>query len=198
MGYKDIKPGKYIAKPIAGKIGNSAEKGTPGFAVKFEFDRGDGNKEQLAWTGWLTMTEGKDGKTPMERTMETLALCGYDETKGNLPDGSVPQDYFDSKAEVEIVVEIEKYTAKDGTEKEAPRIKWVNKPGGSGFGLSDTQSVSNTLAGIDIKKEMMVARQKLGLKTTAPVKNYAPQTAAAASVRPGMAPTIDASEEIPF
>ena len=192
MSLAEVKAGTYKARAVAGKFGNSGTKGTPGVAVQFEFDRGDGKLERIVWNGWLT-------EKTMERTLESLAIAGYDENKGNLPDGSIPQDYFDHKAEVELVLDHEDYVAKDGSNKTALKVKWVNRPGGANFGLTSTESVTNALAGIDIKREMMVARQKLGLKnpSSGAPKNYAPQTAKEAAA-PAQAPTIDTDEAVPF
>jgi hypothetical protein len=196
MGYQDIKPGKYLAKAIQGQISKSKEKGTPGVAILFEFLVNE-QPEKLWWTGWLTTTLGKDGKTPLERTMEVLAFAGYDESKGYLADGSIPSAHFLPGYEVEVTIEDEPYTNAQGETKSSMKIKWVNRPGGGQFAALQAGEVQNVLAGVDLRKEMMVARQKLGLKTTqqqAP-KNYAPQTQAAAQQTP---PPNFNEDNIPF
>lgn len=205
MAYKDIKPGKYKAVPILGKFGESGKNKTPGVGIKFQFESSDGVFEELAWTGWLT-------EKAMERTFKTLALCGYDESKGNLPDGTIPREYFDPKAEVEIDVQEEQYLDKEGTPKTAMKIAWVNKLGGSGFAVSsnetDVKAMLKSIGGL--KAHMAAARADLGLGKPAakpePSKSESSKPAAtkpapektkeesATSVEPG----IDESEDIPW
>lgn len=208
MAYQDIKPGQYIAKPIQGQFAKSKEKGTPCIGILFEFERGrDENglplTEKMWWTGWLTATVGKDGKTPLERSMEVLALCGFDENKGHDANGTVPKEHFDPKAEVQITIEPEPYVAKDGTAKTTMKIKWVNRVGGGQFGAVDPQEMKNILAGVNLKAEMAAAKAKLGIKTPPAPRNFAPgasNPAPAAQQKPsdGEPPAFNADEEIPF
>ena len=175
--YKDIKPGKYEAVAIGGQFTQSSEKKTPCVAVLFEFEC-EGNTEQLWWTGWLS-------PAAIERTIETLANIGYDEEKGHLSDGSIPAAHF-SGNKVQIVIDEEHYTAKDGSPKTSMKIKYVNKLGGSSpFGGSqDPNQIKSMLASVNLKAQMKAARAKLGLKN-APDKGPQP-------------PKFDTTEEIPF
>ena len=161
-----IQAGKYLARAVSGKIGESKEKKTPAISVVFEFEY-EGKPTHLTWTGWITTST-------LERTCQSLAYAGYNEEKAtNAKDGVLTKDHFED-VEVEIVVENETYAAADGSQKVASKIKWVNKPGGSSFGLADVTNVS--AVSDTIRREMIVAREKLGLnkKIGKPVvKNYA-------------------------
>lgn len=160
-----IAEGKYLAKAIGGKYGMSNEKKTPGVAVTVEFAY-EGKPHQLTWRGWFS-------EKTLERTIESLAIMGFDEFK-DAPSGSFDATHFDG-TEFEIVVEHESFVGSDGQTKITPKIKWINRVGGSSFGFAENVEVKSVLAGIDIKKEMMVARQKLGLKKSMQkiVKNHA-------------------------
>jgi len=163
-----IPEGKYLAKAVGGKYGLSNEKKTPGVALTLEFKVGD-KVERLVWKGWFS-------EKTTERTIETLAIMGFDEFKSVQTDGSFGPENFDN-SEVDITVEHESFVGSDGQPKVAPKIKWINKPGGTGFGFAENVEVKTVLAGIDLKKELMVARQKLGIKKSASkpvVKNHAP------------------------
>jgi hypothetical protein len=154
----EIKPGKYMAKVLEGKIDKSKEKGTPYFGINFEIEGG----QQVKWQGWLT-------ENTKERTFEALAICGFD---GNYDDnGYAPKSSFDPFVKIEIDVENEQYTDANGLPKTASKVKWVNKPGWLWGKTSG--SAKDILGGIDLKKEMTVARQKMAK----PIKNYAPQAA---------------------
>lgn len=166
-----IAEGKYLAKAIGGKYGVSSEKKTPGVAVTVEFTY-ENKPHQLTWRGWFS-------EKTSERTIEALAIMGFDESKAVGQEG-FGREHFDG-SEFEIVVEHESFVGQDGTQKVSPKVKWVNRVGGSSFGFADNVEVKSVLAGIDLKKEMLVARQKLGLKKQ--VKNHAPTLA---------------DEEIPF
>ena len=177
MGYADIKPGKYEAVAIAGQFTQSAEKKTPCVAILFEFDC-NGNTEQLWWTGWLS-------PAAMERTIENLTVIGYDEEKGHLADGSIPAAHF-SGNKVEIVIDEEHYTAKDGSPKTSMKIKYVNKIGGnSPFGVQNPNEIKAMLANVNLKAQIKAARAKLGLKT---------------ENKPAMPepPKVDLNENVPF
>jgi len=145
-----INPGKYKGVAIAGHFTKSKEKGTPCVAILFQFD-GD---KQLWYQGWLTPAS-------LERTIEMLVNIGYQEDKGHLPDGSIPEAHF-TKTEVELVVANEEYTSHSGETKTSTKIKYVNKIN-SGFS-SNPADVKAALAGVDIKAQMRAARAKLGLK----------------------------------
>jgi len=173
-----IPEGKYLAKAVGGKYGLSNEKKTPGVAVTLEFKVSD-KVERLFWKGWFS-------EKTTERTIEALALMGFDEFKSVGPDGSFGASHFDG-SEVDIIVENESFVGSDGQTKVTPKIKWINKPGGTSFGFAENVEVKTVLAGIDLKKELMVARQKLGIRKSASkpvIKNHAP--------------VFDSDEQLPF
>lgn len=210
MGMKDIKAGKYIGQiasikhpngqDVTGKVVVS-KKGTQGIQIVFQFDRGEGNIEKLMWTGWL-------GQDSMERTFETLARLGFNDntTIIETPSQNGPpvreqylltKDFAPTPVDVELVIELEQAMASDGITPKLdpntqqpliyPRIQWVNDPNGGGkFGFLKSEQGAQ-LTGINLKQEMMVARQKLGMKgspqantqaqaktTTQPLRNHAP------------------------
>lgn len=155
MAYKDIKAGKYMAKPIAGAFGRSKTKQTPQVGVEFQFQTPEGTTETMWWVGFLT----PDAK---ERALEVLHLIGFN------GDESFAKGSFNETAEVEIVVEIETYEGKN-----RPKIAWVNAPGGQRFSNLQPTEVKTMLvqAGIDIKKEMAAMKAKKGpAQTAAPEK----------------------------
>ncbi len=219
MGIKDIKAGKYTGaiasikhpetqEEMAGKVIISG-KGTQGVQFIFEFEREAGAKERLMWTGWLT-------EAAKERTFETLAMLGFNEEVkviGN--EQFFPRSSFVNSPPVQLVVDLEPQLNADQTPKLDPtthqpmfypRISWVNDMNKFGFSKSENGAM---LTGINLKQEMLVARQKLGLgapgSTARPqIKNHAPGAANGgnASSAPGAGfgpePTMSFGEEVPF
>ncbi len=172
MAFKDIVPGTYEGKVISGKFGQSGEKKTPGVGVEIEF-MCNGVPERLWWTGWLSAAA-------QEKTVEQLIFLGYDTDSGNEPDGTIlVGKHIDPTVEFKIVVEMEEYE-KDGQTKTAPKIKWINRPGGSQLATMEVKEVSAMMAAVDIKKLGAAARASLGMKKTTPksstsgLPNYAP------------------------
>ncbi len=169
--------GKYTAKAVSGKFGVSQEKKTPCIAVRFEVTLDNGKKEYVSWRGWLS-------PNALERTMQSLAIMGFDENKNPAKDGSIDQTYFNG-TEVEVSVDVETYQDKNsGEERSRSVVAFVNMLGGGKFGLADT-TVTEVLRGIDLRKEIMVARQKLGIKKSA-------------SLPRDLTPDFNSHEEIPF
>lgn len=152
MAFKDIKAGKYLAKPVQGAFGKSKEKGTPQVGIEFEFQTQDGGTERMWWIGYLT-EKAKD------RALETLAMIGFNGDE-NFGEGS-----FDPESQVELDISLEEYEG-----KMRPRINWVNEPGGKKFSDLPVTEVKSMLieAGIDIKKEMAALRAKKGGAATSP------------------------------
>lgn len=125
MSYKDIGAGEYTAKPVKGFARFiSSSKGTAGLEIPFEFKiPATGNMERLNWVGWLS-------ENAIEKTMETLVdVLGFNGQDACAEDGLLldPQALAWDK-EIKLVIEVEKFE-----EKEYPKIKWVNKIGGSAF-----------------------------------------------------------------
>jgi hypothetical protein len=175
----DIKPGKYKARALEGKIDKTKEKQTPYFGIMFEIEGG----EKISWTGYLT-------PAALERTLESAAIAGWD---GNYDDnGYAPSTSF-SGTECEIEIADEEYFDSSGAKKIAKRVKWVNKPGGM---WAKTQgSAKDILGGLDLKKELIVAKQRAGLsKPASAIKNYAP----GASNPPPTQPQFEQDDAVPF
>jgi hypothetical protein len=160
MGWKDIKPGKYLAKATRIRMGESSQKGTPFIEVEFKLNDID---EHVRWKGYLS-------EKTLERTMEVLAFLEYNDDDLFRP-GCINQG-----KDAQLVIELEP-EIKDAT-KEYPKVQWVNDPAKEvKFEGLDPAQMKAKLGGINLKAEMMAARQRLGLKT--PVKNMAPQATAA-------------------
>lgn len=161
MSLKDVKPGSYRAKAVQGAWGESPEKKTPLVGVQFEFQC-EGRMETIWHTMYLTQTQLKDGSTVAQKTFETLAKLGYDESKDLIKDEK-GNPWFNKQhladKEVEIVIEIEK--GDDG--KSYHKVRWVNELGGARVaGLP----VAQVLGNMNLKSEMAAARARLG--TSAP------------------------------
>lgn len=160
MSFKDINPGKHLAKPLQGGF----DKKT-GEQIGVEFLITSTN-EKIWWFGNLK------GKTPestekcKEITFTALALMGWDEDT-YLKTGN----FIFSGEEVEITVEMNTY---NGETK--PKVSWVNEPGGKKFsGMPVTEVKSKLIsAGIDIKKEMAAIRAKKGIKDAPKASEPAP------------------------
>jgi hypothetical protein len=145
--------GTYIAKPIGGKFGQS-EKGTAGVAIHFEIT-GDKNKgERITWVGWLS-------DAARDRTIETLARLGYDESKPESYSSGIDfgAEYFTTGKDFELVVEME--PGQKDPEKTYAKVRWVNDLGGSKFTGLKPGGVN---LGFDLKGAMAQARSKLGIQ----------------------------------
>lgn len=176
MAYADIKPGKYIARPVQGLFTESPEKKTPCVAVEFQFEidtLAGKSTETLWWQGWFS-------EKSLERTMEALVVMGFLEDAPRNADQSFGNTNFIPGSEVQITIENEPYTDKNGAPKDSMKIKWVNKVGGSQFAVMDSAAAAAMVKSIDLKTQMAAARAALGLKKPATpaanprVKNYAP------------------------
>lgn len=124
MGLKDIQAGKKVAKALKARFAK-AGTGTDMIEVLFGFQE-NGVTERLAWQGWLS-------PNALERTMRTLVeVLGFNGNEANDPETHELTDpkALDWDREVELVVEIEE---NPNSGKFYPRIKWVNKLGGSAF-----------------------------------------------------------------
>lgn len=154
MGYKDVTPGKKIAKAV-GIRAIVSSKGTNGIEVVFEFDEpSTQTKERLSWTGWLS-----DGA--MARTVDTLThVLGYngcDDTDAN--GVFTDPNTLDWKREVELVCEQENYTNAEGEERSSVKIKWVNAKGGGAFAAAEPAQIKSVLGG-KFKAAFLAAKQK--------------------------------------
>lgn len=151
MSWKDIKPGKYAAKAVKMRFGESSQKGTPFAEVEFKLEN---HEEYIRWTGYLT-------EKTLERTMDVLALLNYNQ------DPECKPGCISTSKVVYLSIELE--AGSDG--KEYPRVKWVNAEASSGFETLKPEQLKAKLGGVDLKAEMAAAKARLGIK---PVKNHAP------------------------
>lgn len=148
MAFKDIVPGKKVARVVAGRFVNS-EKGTLGIEVSFRFKEGE-SEERMQYVGWCS-------PLAIERTMKTLVeVLGYngddsvDPVSRYLLPGSLNQD-----RDVELVVEMEEYEGKS-----RPRIKWINDPAAAGaFEALSQAEVKQQLSAVGFKAEFLKAKQ---------------------------------------
>lgn len=151
MSYKDIIAGEKLARAKAARFIKSS-KGTPGIEIRFDFEE-NGQPESLNWVGWLS-------PNAIENTMDTLVhvldFNGNDNTDANgvLSDPSA----LNYQKQVKLVVEMETYE-KDGQQKTAPRIKWVNNVGGSAFGACQPEEVKAVLQSVGFKAAFLAAKQ---------------------------------------
>ncbi len=102
-------------------LGTSKNKGTPFLEFYLQISEGDNKGGCVRWTGYFT-------ENTNERSIQSLQTCGWQgEDLSEFADGQLHG--LDTN-DVDIVVELEKYTAEDGTERTSPRVAWINKPGG--------------------------------------------------------------------
>jgi hypothetical protein len=119
-----ITAGKYKARATGEVVlGESKQKGTPFIELYFEVTEGEHKGSRARWTGYF------GAGTSAARTTESLDFCGW--TGDDLSDFADHELHGLDTNEVEIVVEIEEWVDKETEEpKSAPRVQWVNKPGG--------------------------------------------------------------------
>lgn len=168
-----ISNGTYRASIERAYVTKIGAKQTDSFNIDFRLKE---MPSSITWNGWMS-------EKAYERTLETLARLGFDESTPpeSLPDGSTQYTaaHFSEK-EVELVIEQEP-DLKDPN-RMWPRIKWVNIP-------SETKFTSAPIKGAlptDFKSQLAGARAKLGIK-----KSPSPS----ASQPKSKEPKID---EIPF
>ena len=149
MGWQDINPGTKSAKVMIARF-IKAKTGTMGLEVAFEFQEGE-NTERLNWVGWLSAGA-------LENTMKTLVdVLGFNGNDAADASGVLT----DPKAlaygsNVSLVVEME--PNQDHT-KEYPRIKWVNKLGGSAFEGCAPELIKADLNAIGFRAAFLAAKQ---------------------------------------
>lgn len=172
MGFKDIVDGEKIAKPIGIRLIENKEGDKDAFEICFEFEEpSTGNPERLYAQLWLS-------DAAIDRTMDVMVnVLGYNQdiaaSKG-LEDRGV----INFENEVKLVVEGEEYEG-----KVRPKIKWINRIGGSGFVGATAEIAKTKLNNPRIKAAFDAAKQQDGKKPDAArpdgVKNHAPTGAAA-------------------
>lgn len=191
MALKDITAGtKQPAKIRAGRF-IEAKSGKIALEISFDFKEPSTDlPETLSYQYWLSEAALENS---MKSLVETLGYNGsWDvDADGILTDPKV----FDYSREVALVVELEeqkdaegniKYD-KEGVIRTFPRIKYVNKIGGSLYAGLTVGKVKSSLAAIGFKGAFLSAKQSAGIPN-----------AAEAVVKKDPQPTFDTEEEIPF
>jgi hypothetical protein len=171
MSYKDITEGDYVAKPVAARF-VEAKTGTIGIEVAFNFLVGE-QKERLYWIGWLgSKRSEKDDMTNTDRTMKVLVdVLGFNGDDSVDENGVLTsKEALAWENDVKIVVGME---ANPETGIEYPRIKFVNRLGGSGFGGLAGTSVKAELGALGFKAAFLSAKQSSG--APAPKKAAEPE-----------------------
>ena len=149
MGYQDITVGDKVGKPVNARFIKS-KNGTIGLEVAFDFVEPTTDQiERQNWIGWLSAKA-------IENTMDTLVnVLGFngndlcDEEGVLLDKGALAYG-----KEVRLVIEIEQYN-----QKTYPKIKWVNRLGGSAFDGVAPEVVKLDLQAVGFKGAFLAAKQ---------------------------------------
>lgn len=170
-----LQEGKYTGRAVRARWGESKAKGTLGCEIVFEIQETEQIKSTKNHVVWIT-------ENTAQRAADTLALVG-------IPHDSMDKNgnnEFDVKGQdVSLTLENEVYT-KDGVEKTALKIKWVNAiGGGSAFDGSSVHSMKVKATQLDLSALIKAAQMTSG----AP----APKPATSSS-----APSFNQDEDIPF
>lgn len=182
-----IEAGNYQAKIVDYGIG-ATKSGDPQVMVLFEFSDAEGQRHELTWFG--TLKEGKG----QEITLKALLTCGMvgNEVE-NLAEG-VLSNVLDVDTPVQIVVEREAGRDQSGspTAQTYPRIKWINRLGGTAFANKLTKHDAKfKMSALNLKAAVMDMRQKTGVKD-------APRVAQPAQTHKSNPDFMDANEDIGF
>ena len=165
-GYKMklVEEGRYIVKPVEWGITQTKE-GLPQLFITFEGDFSDEIKRKT-WFGSL-----KEGKA-REFALKAICTCGF-----AYSDLSYIERYdaLDKNTEVSVVIGHEEF---NGVTRD--KIQWVNKIKSLKASSDETKMM---LKGMDLKAELMVAMQEVGIK---------PKTATKSPIQ-----SID-TDEVPF
>lgn len=138
-------------------LGTSKNKGTPYLEFYLAVIGGEHEGALVRWTGYFT-------ENTSERSIQALQTCGWQgEDLSEFSDGALHG--LDAK-EVEIVVEIETYQSAEGEDRHAPRVAWINRPGG----FLNTESAMNDDAakafGASMRGLVLTMKKKNPVKDT--------------------------------
>lgn len=170
MGYKDISAGDKTAQATGARFIQS-KNGTTGLEVAFKFTEtvdGKPSDQRLSWVGWLS--SGAIENT-MKTLVEVLEFNGNDEVHSTSDVEARPAlagvlkdpKALNFGADVVIVIEFEEYEGKS-----RPKIKWVNKAGGSAFAGLTPETVKAELGAIGFKAQYLAAKKGAGQPTAKP------------------------------
>ena len=165
MGMKNITAGTREAKVIAGRFIES-KSGKSALELCFEFkEPSTQTEERLYYQAWLT-----DAAMPHSMKM-LVEVLGYQYSEEVDADGLITKpDTFTDKP-VSIVIEMQNRKEEDGvTDKlddngnviQDPRIKYVNKLGGSSYVGMDALKVKSMLKATGFKASFLAATKSAG------------------------------------
>jgi hypothetical protein len=136
-------------------------------AVRFAILDDGYEEEEITWFGSFSKNRGKGTKTPFERTVESLRICGW---RGD--------DLSDltgiTENEVSLVIEHDEYNG-----KVSAKVKWVNASCGLALKAPMTPESAKAFAA-KMKGEVIAASRSIGKPTSsaahpnAPGSNYGP------------------------
>jgi hypothetical protein len=118
-----MEAGKYKANATGNvEVGDHAN-GCLIAVIEFALENG----ETISSTSWLTTKDGAINTKAIETLKEVFGWNGLD------PFWLVDNAQALKDVEVELVIEMESFTGRDGTERSVPKVKWIN-PVGRGTG----------------------------------------------------------------
>lgn len=159
MSLKDVEPGNYKAKPVAGYFGET-KNGVPFVCIDFEFEA-NGVKESIHHNMFLS-------EKAAPYTADKLLLLGFNEFMATTENKL--NDNFSSKAFANKEVELVLDHTEDSNDpsKKYLNVKYINELGGSKY---SGKSAVEVLARVDLKAIMAAARAKAGKPVVAPKVN---------------------------
>lgn len=150
-----LEPGKYVGTVEDFGVGTSSQKGTPFLNVRFKLK---GTEKSGFWQQYLTANT-------MERVIENLVATGLLKTKkfSDLAEGKAGNGMC-LETEVEVVIVHEEYE-KDGEQKVAAKVAFVNELGGKMMkGMLAKAEAISVLEGLNLDAEILAAEAKTGVK----------------------------------
>lgn len=213
MGYKDIREGEYVAKPLGMRLIKSQTGKTAievAFNMKFPLEQNKENVEKMYWQGWLS-------PAAIENTMKTLVeVLEFSGDQTLDADGIFCAENVITKNDIKLVIELEART-KDGAQVfdqqnnpiYDPKVKWVNRIGGSAYVGVAPQTAQSEFAAVNFKSHFLAAKQKVGQNANNPAPAPAPapnqqqqqqQAAPLPNHAPGAnnPPQMNTNDTIPF
>lgn len=158
-------PGRYRGKLIEYGA-KTTMKGEPAIALRFAFEDENKHRHEVIWQGSLSQGTDPSKKRPIEITLETLGVCGFDfhkhKTLEVIADGT-EGGALDCERELMITVEHETW---DG--KPFAKARFVNPVGGFKGGIDRREFVVKC-AGLNLEAEILSYRQKAPKPTAAPM-----------------------------
>jgi len=131
-----VKPGIFKAVVSDWGVGKAESTGNVSTNVQFTLPE---TNERVTWKGYLT-------EKTKEGTIKTLFKLGFNGNLDSFGEG-VSSGCLEVGKEAMVTIEEEKYKNKDGEEKTAFKVRWVNLPGEhSGMKRLENAEASSLLA----------------------------------------------------